>query len=400
MTAMRRAHVFLLPLAFVGLVLSGCDDDQVSAPAQASAPANLPEVGIVVVEERSLEVTTELSGRTTAYQVAEVRPQVGGLIQERLFREGSEVAAGDPLYQIDAASYQAAYDSARADLQSAQARVATAKLKAKRYDELVRIDAVSAQDRDDAEATLKEAQANVAANQAALQSALINLDRTNVTAPISGRIGRSSVTEGALVTASQTTAMATIQQLDPIYIDVTQSSAALLSMKRDLASGRLSRDNPGQAKVTLILEDGSAYPLLGTLEFSEVSVDESTGMVTLRAVFPNPDQNLLPGMFVRAVVQQGTDSRAILVPQQGVTRNARGVPTALVVNGEGKVDLRELQVSRAFGADWLVTKGLNRGDALIVEGSQKVRPGASVRTVEVTIGGTGTAAGSETAPKS
>jgi membrane fusion protein (multidrug efflux system) len=171
-------------------------------------------------------------------------------------------------------------------------------------------------------------------------------------------------------------------------------------MKRDLASGRLSRDNPGQAKVTLILEDGSAYPLLGTLEFSEVSVDESTGMVTLRAVFPNPDQNLLPGMFVRAVVQQGTDSRAILVPQQGVTRNARGVPTALVVNGEGKVDLRELQVSRAFGADWLVTKGLNRGDALIVEGSQKVRPGASVRTVEVTIGGTGTAAGSETAPKS
>jgi membrane fusion protein (multidrug efflux system) len=332
--------------------------------------------------------------------VAEVRPQVGGLIQERLFREGSEVAAGDPLYQIDAASYQAAYDSARADLQSAQARVATAKLKAKRYDELVRIDAVSAQDRDDAEATLKEAQANVAANQAALQSALINLDRTNVTAPISGRIGRSSVTEGALVTASQTTAMATIQQLDPIYIDVTQSSAALLSMKRDLASGRLSRDNPGQAKVTLILEDGSAYPLLGTLEFSEVSVDESTGMVTLRAVFPNPDQNLLPGMFVRAVVQQGTDSRAILVPQQGVTRNARGVPTALVVNGEGKVDLRELQVSRAFGADWLVIKGLNRGDALIVEGSQKVRPGASVRTVEVTIGGTGTAAGSETAPKS
>ncbi|MGD1876420.1 MAG: efflux RND transporter periplasmic adaptor subunit [Kiloniellaceae bacterium] len=400
MTEARRASTLLPVLLAAGLALSACDDQEAARQAHANTGAPAPEVGVVIVAPRPVAITTELSGRTTAYQVAEVRPQVSGLIQQRLFREGAEVAAGDPLYQIDPASYRATYNNAKALLQSANASVATAKSKAKRYDELVQINAVSAQDRDDAEAALKEAEADVAANEAALQTARINLDRTSLTAPISGRIGRSSVTAGALVTENQTTALATIQQLDPIYVDVTQSSGDLLRMKRALADGRLTRDNPDKAKVTLTLEDGSAYPLTGTLEFSEVSVDESTGMVTLRAVFPNPDENLLPGMFVRAIVQGGTDNHAILVPQQGVTRNARGIPTALVVNDDGKVEQRELKVSQAVGTNWLVTEGLKAGDRLIVEGSQKARPGASVQTVEVELGGDGAKAGGAAAPKS
>jgi membrane fusion protein (multidrug efflux system) len=384
-------------LLAASLLLAACDDDGSATTARANTPAQLPEVGIVAVESRTAAITTELSGRTAAYLVAEVRPQVNGLIQKRLFREGSEVAAGDALYQIDPASYRATYDNAKAELQSAEATVTTARLKAKRYDELVRIDAVSAQDRDDAEAALKEAQAGVAAQKAALESARIDLDRTSVTAPVSGRIGRSAVTAGALVTASQETPLATVQQLDPIYVDVTQSSNDLLQMKRALAEGRLSRDNPDQAKVTLKLEDGSTYPLTGTLEFSEVEVDENTGTVTLRAVFPNPNQDLLPGMFVRAIVQQGVAKDAILVPQQGVTRNARGVPTALVVNAEGKVEQRELTVSQAVGNDWLVTEGLSAGDRLIVEGSQKVRPGSAVQSVAI---GNGAGNGAQTAPQS
>lgn len=397
MTEAPRASAPLLLLLAASLLLAACDDDGSATTARANTPAQLPEVGIVAVESRTAAITTELSGRTAAYLVAEVRPQVNGLIQKRLFREGSEVAAGDALYQIDPASYRATYDNAKAELQSAEATVATARLKAKRYDELVRIDAVSAQDRDDAEAALKEAQADVAAMKAALESAHINLDRTNVTAPISGRIGRSAVTAGALVTASQETALATVQQLDPIYVDVTQSSSDLLRMKRALAEGRLSRDNPDQAKVTLKLEDGSTYPLIGTLEFSEVEVDENTGTVTLRAVFPNPNQDLLPGMFVRAIVQQGVAKDAILVPQQGVTRNARGVPTALVVNAEGKVEQRELTISQVVGNDWLVTEGLSAGDRLIVEGSQKVQPGSAVQSVEI---GNGARNGAQTAPQS
>ena len=383
MTGVRRAFAPAFLLFGAALMLSACGEDDTASPAQANTPARLPEVGIVTLESQPVTITNELAGRTTAYLVAEVRPQVSGLVQERLFREGSEVAAGDPLYKIDPATYQAAYDNAKAELQSAEATVATARLKAKRYDDLVQIDAVSAQERDDAEAALKEAQASVAARKAALESARINLNRTSVTAPISGRIGRSSVTAGALVTANQDTALATIQQLDPIYVDVTQSSTDLLKMKRALAEGRLSRDNPDKAKVSLNMEDGSTYPQTGTLEFSEVEVDENTGTVTLRAVFPNPDQNLLPGMFVRAVVQEGIAQNAILAPQQGVTRNARGVPVALVVNDEGKIEQRELKVAQAVGTDWLVTEGLKAGDRLVVEGSQKVRPGSEVQTVEV-----------------
>ena len=316
-------------------------------------------------------------------------PAFGKFSGRVLDRPLQGVQAGDPLYKIDPATYQAAYDNAKAELQSAEATVATARLKAKRYDELVKIDAVSAQDRDDADADLKEAQASVAAYKAALETARIDLQRTSVTAPISGRIGRSSVTAGALVTASQDTALATIHQLDPIYVDVTQSSAELLRMKQALASGDLSRDNPDVAKVTLRLENGATYAQTGTLEFSEVEVDEETGTVTLRAVFPNPNNDLLPGMFVRAIVQEGITKNAILVPQQGVTRNSRGIPTALVVDGDGKVEQRELTVSQAVGTNWLVTKGLEAGDRVVVEGSQKARAGASVNAVEVKLGGSG-----------
>jgi membrane fusion protein (multidrug efflux system) len=353
-------------------LLSACGDHGAAA---ATAPA-APTVGVLQLAPSTVRLTTELSGRTAAYQVAEVRPQVDGIVKSRLFTEGGDVKAGQALYQIDAAKYEADANSAKAALAKAQANLTTAALKAQRYGELAGIDAVSKQANDDAQAALKQAQADVASAQAALRTAQINLDYTRVNAPISGRIGRSSVTPGALVTANQATTLATIQQLDPIYVDVTQSSSELLRLQRALAAGQIKRSAQNQAKVKLLLEDGSAYPLDGKLEFSEVTVDASTGTVTLRATFPNPKHLLLPGMYVRAVVEEGESEQALLVPQKAVSRDAEGNATAMVLGDDGKVQARTLQAGRSVGDQWLVTAGLQAGDRVIVDGLQKVRPGA------------------------
>jgi len=327
----------------------------------------MPQVGVVTLEAEPFAVTSSLPGRTAAYRIAEVRPQVNGIIQKRLFDEGSEVKAGQQLYQIDAAVYEAAFKSAEASL-------ASSKSLADRYGLLVKEQAVSRQAYDEARAAALQAQAN-------LERARIDLRYTKVLAPISGRIGRSAVTEGALVSNGQTQALATIQQLDPIYVDVTQPARDLLQLRRDLAEGRLERASEGAAKVTLTLEDGSEYDHEGQLEVAEVSVDAGTGSVTLRAVFPNPDKVLLPGMFVHARLVGGVRNDAILAPQQGVTRNARGEPTAMVVNAENKVELRTLKTERTVGNRWLVSEGLNPGDRLITEGLQFARPGAEVKVV-------------------
>jgi membrane fusion protein (multidrug efflux system) len=311
--------------------------------------------------------------------IAEVRPQVGGIIQKRLFTEGSEVKAGQVLYQIDAASYQAAFASAKAAEARAEANLTPARLKEERYRELVKIKAVSQQDFDDAHAVFKQIEADVAATKAAVEIARINLAYTKVAAPISGRIGRSTVTDGALVTASQPTALATIQQLGTMYVDVTQSTADLLKLKQNLANGVLKKS--ASAPVKLILEDGSAYPLTGTLKFSEVTVDQSTGSVTLRAVFPNPNQALLPGMFVRAVLVEGVNENAILIPQRGVTRNPKGDAVVMTVGAEEKVEPRPIKVIRTVGDSWLVSDGLKPGDRVILEGLQKARPGTQVKAV-------------------
>lgn len=354
-------------------VLAGCSKSTTEAPQQQQ----VAEVGVFKVAQAPLQITTELPGRTSAYQVAEVRPQVSGLIQKRLFVEGADVKAGVPLYQIDPATYQAAYNAAKAALAKAKANLLTAAPKVQRYKELVAIEGVSKQDYDDAVAAHEQAKADVESATAALEQAKINLDYTHVDAPISGRISRSTVTPGALVTANQTTALTTVQQLDPIYVDVTQTSEEMLRLKREVESGGLKKD--GQAKVTLLLSDGSKYAETGKLQFSDVSVDPGTGNVTLRALFPNPKHDLLPGMFVRAVVDSGVDEKAIAVPQQGVTRNPKGEATAMVINKEGKVEQRTLVTSNTLGDKWLVKSGLAEGDLLIIEGLQKVKPGAPAK---------------------
>jgi membrane fusion protein (multidrug efflux system) len=338
-------------------------------------------VGVVVIQPQRVALTTELPGRTTAYLTAEVRPQVTGIIQSRLFTEGSDVKAGQALYQIDPASYRAAHSSARAALSRAEAALVSVRLKSERYGQLVKINAVSQQDYDDAHAALMQAEADVEAAKAALESARINLAYTRVTAPISGRIGRSTVTSGALVTANQAAALSTIQNLSSMYVDVTQSNAELLKLKQNLASGLLKQGGASQARVKLILEDGSAYPLPGALKFSEVTVDQSTGSITLRATFPNPKQILLPGMFVRAILEEGVSENAILIPQRGVTRNSKGDAVALVVGAGEKAEQRPIKVSRTVGDTWLVSEGIKAGDRVIVEGLQKARPGTVVKAV-------------------
>jgi membrane fusion protein (multidrug efflux system) len=359
-----------IALIAAATLVAGCSKSKTEAP-----PAPVAEVGVFKVAAEPLQITTELPGRTAAFQVAEVRPQVSGLIQKRLFVEGADVKAGVPLYQIDAATYQATVSSAKAALAKAKANLMTSGPKVSRYKELVAIEGVSRQDYDDAVAANEQAKADVESAAAALEQAAINLKYTHVDAPISGRISRSAVTPGALVTANQTTALTTVQQLDPIYVDVTQSSEDMLRLKREVESGGLKKSG-GQAKVTLLLSDGSKYAEAGKLQFSDVTVDPGTGNVTLRALFPNPKHDLLPGMFVRAVVESGVDEAAIAVPQQGVTRNAKGQATALVLNKEGKVEQRTLVTGSTLGDKWLVKSGLNAGDLLIVEGVQKVKPGA------------------------
>jgi membrane fusion protein (multidrug efflux system) len=423
----------------VGLITSGCGSQQ------AAPPPPVPEVAIVTVNPERMVLTDELPGRTSAYLVAEIRPQVNGIIQKRLFEEGSDVRAGKVLYQIDPAPFQAAYDNAAANLSGMRraAERARAALEASvagvarqratlelaranrwRYEELFKKSVISASQRDQAvteaevaEATLRANEAQVKNDQeavavaeatiqqaeATIETARINRGYTAVVAPITGRIGKSNVTVGALVTAQQPVALTTIQQLDPIYVDVPQSTAELLRLRHRVEDGRLHHSAENQSKVRLILEDGTTYPQEGTLQFRDVTVEPTTGSVTLRVIVPNPKGHLLPGMFLRAVVQEGINNEAILIPQQAVSRNPRGDPFALIVDGEGKVVQRMLTLDRAIGDRWLVTSGLAPGERVIVEGSQKVRPGAAVKVVPLQAGGTSGAAPKKTAqpaPKS
>ena len=364
-------HFRFLPLSgfIIGAaLLVGCDDHS----GQAQQPPS-PQVVVHVVKSAPLVVTTELPGRTDAYRVAEVRPQVSGIVLKRNFTEGSDVKAGDSLYQIDPATYQAAYDNAKGELAKAQAAANIAHLTVKRYLPLVGTQYVSKQEYDQAVATAQQADASVVAAKAGVESARINLAYTKVTSPVDGRIGKSSVTEGALVTNGQAAALATVQQLDPMYVDVTQSSNDFLRLKQtSLQKGDTA------SSVELLMENGQPYPLKGTLQFSDVTVDQSTGSITLRAIFPNPQHLLLPGMFVRARIDEGTQPDAILVPQQGVTRTPRGDATVMVVNDKNQVESRTVVAPQAIGDRWLVTEGLKNGDRVIVSGLQKVRPGVTV----------------------
>ncbi|EKK5519215.1 efflux RND transporter periplasmic adaptor subunit [Enterobacter hormaechei] len=364
-------HFRCLPLSgFIvcAALLTGCDGQE--NPQQH---AQAPQVSVHIVKSAPLAVKTELPGRTDAYRVAEVRPQVSGIILHRNFTEGSDVKAGESLYQIDPATYQAAYDNAKGELVKAQAAANIAHLTVKRYVPLVGTQYVSKQEYDQAVATAQQADASVVAAKAGVESARINLAYTKVTSPINGRIGKSSVTEGALVTNGQSTALATVQQLDPIYVDVTQSSSDFMRLKQ-----QTSLQKGDTSSVELLMENGQPYPLKGTLQFSDVTVDESTGSITLRALFPNPQHMLLPGMFVRARIDEGTQPDAILVPQQGVTRTPRGDATVLVVNDKNQVESRTVVAPQAIGDRWLITEGLKNGDRVIISGLQKVRPGVTV----------------------
>jgi len=372
------SHLKILALTAV-LMLSACGGKSESA---ANANAEPPAVTVVKVATESVPTVNELPGRTAPFLISEVRPQVSGIIKERVFKEGSEVKAGQLLYQIDAAVYQAAYDSVKANLAKALASVGSEKLKAQRYAELVKIEAVSKQANDEADAALKQAEAEVAAAKAALDKARIDLAYTRVVSPISGRIGRSVVTPGALVTANQADALATVQQLNPIYVDVTQSSAELIRMQRDLEQGKMKSAGRNAVSVELVLEDGSIYEQEGKLAFSEVTVDQGTGSVTLRAVFPNAKGQLLPGMYVRARMTQGVNSDAILVPHAAVSRDARGNATVMLVNAESKVESRTVKTAQSINDKWVVTEGLASGERVIVEGLQRVKPDAVVNVQE------------------
>lgn len=356
--------------------IAGCK----SSPAADTPPPRPTEVGVVTLKTEAITLKTELAGRTAASLASELRPQVTGIIKARTFDEGARVKAGQVLYEIDPAMYRAAYEEAKANLASAQATLESARLKDERFADLLKIEGVSKQEADDARAGHQLAIAGVAQKQAALELARINLDYTAIKAPITGRIGKSSVTAGALVTANQLQPLATIRALDPIYVDLTESSEARLKLRAQLGAGTLQQ---GSTAVKLKLGDGSLYASDGTLEFAEVAVDEATGTVTLRARFPNPDDTLLPGMYVRAILDQAVDATAILAPQQGVTRDAKGNATALVVGAGDKVEPRTLAADRAIGDRWLVTSGLAAGDRLIVEGLNKIGPGIPVHATEI-----------------
>lgn len=371
----KNARFSLLPSFIIisATLLAGCNDqgDTQAHPAE-------PQVTVHVVESAPLAVTTELPGRTTSFRIAEVRPQVSGIVLKRNFTEGSDVEAGQSLYQIDPATYQADYDSAKGELAKSEAAAAIAHLTVKRYIPLVGTKYISQQEYDQAIADARQADASVTAAKAAVESARINLAYTKVTSPISGRIGKSNVTEGALVTNGQATELATVQQLDPIYVDVTQSSNDFMRLKQSIEQGSLHKDSTSSA-VELVMENGQSYPLKGSLQFSDVTVDESTGSITLRAVFPNPQHTLLPGMFVRARIDEGVQPNAILVPQQGVTRTPRGDATVMVVNDKSQVESRAVVAAQAIGDKWLISDGLKPGDKVIVSGLQKARPGVQVK---------------------
>ena len=376
MTATSQViHKLLLCVAGAGAVVAlGCRAATSTAPQQRP-----PQVSVLALAPQPVTLTTDLPGRTAPYLVAEIRPRVSGLVQDRKFTEGSDVTAGSVLFQIDPAPYQAAFDRAQAALAVARAQLPALRSRSERLASLAEAHAVGQQDADDAAAALAQAEANAQAAEAALESARLDLAYTPVTAPISGRIGRSEFTIGALVSAYQPAPLAVVQQLDPIYVDVTQSSAQLLRLRRKLAEGRL-RDGSGRTSVQLLLEDGTPYPERGRLEFRDVTVDPATGSVMVRLVFPNPDHVLLPGMFVRAVIEEGVAEQALLAPQQAVTRDPKGNPIAFVVTPDSTVEQRTLTVERAIGDSWLVSDGLAPGDRLVVEGRDRVRAGTAVET--------------------
>lgn len=373
----KNTSMWMAMILVAALFAGGCTKE--SETTGKALPQ--PEVAVVRVEAKPIATTTELAGRTSAYLVAEVRPQVGGIIQKRLFTEGSDVKAGQVLYQIDPAIYQSTLNSAKAVLARSMAQHSTIKLKEERLRGLLADKAVSQQDYDDVAAALKQTEADIQAGKASVEAAEINLRYTSVKAPISGRIGRSNVTEGALVTAQQPAALATIQQLDPIYVDVTQSTADILRLRQLMQKGQLDQNGKKQKQVRLLMDDGTEYPLRGVLQFRDISVDPTTGSVVLRILFPNPKMTLMPGMFVKSFVQEGIYRNAILVPQQAVSRNPKGEPLALIVDKEGKVEQRALVLDRVIGDAWLVSSGLSEGDQVIVEGMQKVRAGISVKVV-------------------
>jgi membrane fusion protein (multidrug efflux system) len=378
--AARQAGLAGLLLA--ALSLAACEE---KAQAQAPGSGPPPSVKVVSLPPEPVTLQTIRPGRTAAFQVAEVRPRVSGVIRARLFREGQEVAAGQPLYQIDPAPYEASLASAQANLAKAEATLGSARVTVSRYRPLVAQNAVSRLDYETAVATQRGAEADVAAARAAVTTAQINLDYTKVDSPIAGATSRSAMTVGALVTADQTATMLTVTQLDPIYVDVTQPATTLLRLRRDLAEGRLARASESEAEVRLVLEDGTDYPHAGRLQVSEVTVDQSTGSVTLRAQFPNPDRMLMPGMFVREKVAQGVAQAGLLVPQQAVQRNAKGEAVVKVVQADGSVEQRVIDAGEAIGTSWLARQGLQAGDKVIVEGGQRVQPGARPQVTEMSL---------------
>jgi membrane fusion protein, multidrug efflux system len=361
-------------------LLTACGDKSPAANAQGADTPPPPEVSIVTVTPQRMVMTTELPGRLEATRVAQVRARVPGIVQKRVFHEGSEVKAGDVLFLIDPAAFQATYNAAQAAVAKAEANLAQATLKTQRYQPLVESNAISKQEYDDATTTQKQAAADLAFAKAAQDTARLNLGYATVTAPISGRIGRAQVTEGALVGQGEATPLASIQQLDPVFVNLTQSSAELLQLQRAMASGRLKNVGKDKAKVTLVMEDGSLYPQAGKLLFSDITVDENTGAITLRAEFPNPDRMLLPGMYVRARLEQAVSENAITVPQQAVQRDPNGA-SVMLVGEDGKIVSQPVKASGAQGDAWTISEGLKTGDRVIVEGFQKVKPGSAVKPV-------------------
>ncbi|OXI85847.1 efflux transporter periplasmic adaptor subunit [Burkholderia sp. AU33423] len=391
----ERVPYRLITVATAAVFLAACGKKE-SAP-----PPQTPEVGVVTVQPQAVPVFSELPGRTSAFLVAQVRARVDGIVLRREFTEGTDVKAGQRLYKIDPAPYVAALNSAKATLAKAQANLVTQNALVARYKVLVAANAVSKQDYDNAVATQGQAAADVAAGKAAVDTAQINLGYTDVVSPITGRVGISQVTPGAYVQASQATLMSTVQQLDPVYVDLTQSSLEGLKLRQDVQSGRLKTSGPGAAKVSLILEDGKTYSEAGKLQFSDVTVDQATGSVTIRAVFPNPGRVLLPGMFVRARIEEGVNENAFLVPQIGVTHDQKGQAIAMVVNASNKVEPRPLKTTGMQGPNWIVEGGLQAGDHVIVQGGEKVRPGATVKSVPAQLApaaGAASSAAATTAP--
>lgn len=367
-----KSILVLFPILFA-LFLTGCE--------KKKPQPQIPEVSVIKIMTEEVMLTTELPGRTAPYRIAEIRPQVSGIILKRYFTEGSNVKAGDVLYQIDPAQYKAAYDNARAALSRAEANLQSVKARYERYQELIKVNAISKQEFDDVKSQYEQALSEIEALKAQVRNAQINLGYTKITAPISGRIGKSNVTEGALVTAYQSQELTRIQQLDPIYVDIPQSTKELRELEKRLEQGRLKYAGKEQNKVKLILEDGTVYPLEGTLQFKDVTVDPTTGSVTLRAIFPNPKGILLPGIFVRAIIREGINKQAILVPQQAVFRDTKGNPFVYIVDNENKVQIRPVQIDRAIGDRWLVSEGLQSGEQVVIEGVQRIMPGAQVKPV-------------------